>query len=59
NEHMLTYTSMEKILQAGENVELGCGFTIPAAGEYEVRTFVWDNWDDKTPLVSPTIIPVK
>ncbi|MDD3889693.1 MAG: terpene cyclase/mutase family protein, partial [Syntrophomonadaceae bacterium] len=42
NEHMLTYTSMEKILQAGENVELGCGFTIPAAGEYEVRTFVWD-----------------
>ena len=59
NEHMLTYTSVEKVLQMGEKVELRCGFTIPTAGEYEVRTFVWNNWDDKTPLVSPTIIPVK
>lgn len=59
NEKMLTYTSLSNTLQAGETAVLGSGFTIPETGDYEVRVMVWDNWNNKTPIVSKTIISVQ
>ena len=51
-------TSLGKILQPGESADFSSAFTIPARGSYEVRVLVWDNWDDKNPLVTPSVIPV-
>ncbi len=59
NEHQLTLTSLSKTLLAGESVDFGSAFTIPAGGSYEVRVFVWDNWNDKNSLLVPSFIPVQ
>lgn len=59
NEHQLILTSLNKTLTAGESVNFGSAFTIPASGSYEVRVFVWDNWNAKNPLLVKSIIPVQ
>ncbi|MDD3270521.1 MAG: terpene cyclase/mutase family protein [Syntrophomonadaceae bacterium] len=59
NEHQLTLTSLSKTLLPGESVDFGSAFTIPAGGSYEVRVFVWDNWNDKNSLLVPSFIPVQ
>lgn len=59
NEHQLILTSLNKTLPAGESVNFGSTFTIPASGSYEVRVFVWDNWNDKNPLLVKSVIPVQ
>jgi hypothetical protein len=58
NESMINYTYLSRQLQIGETAVLGCGFTIPSSGEYEVRIYTWDNWGNKNPLLSPVSIPV-
>lgn len=57
-EQQLILTSLGKTLQSGESADFGSTFTIPANGSYEVRVFVWDNWNDKNSLVIPSVIPV-
>lgn len=57
-EQQLIVTSLSKTLQASESADFNSAFTIPARGSYEVRVFVWDNWNDKNPLVRPSVIPV-
>lgn len=58
-EKMLTYAYVDKELDAGESVDFGCGFTIPAQGSYEVRVYVWDDWSSKNPYTDAITIPVK
>ncbi|MEA1960983.1 MAG: prenyltransferase/squalene oxidase repeat-containing protein [Bacillota bacterium] len=57
-DHMLNYTYIEKELEADEIVTIGAGLTIPETGEYEIRILVWDNWENRQVLLSPTILSV-
>lgn len=59
NEHQLALTSLNKTLQVGESVDFGSAFSIPASGSYEVRVFVWDNWNDMNSLAVPSFILVQ
>ncbi len=59
NEHQLIMTSLNKTLQVGESVDFGSAFSVPASGSYEVRVFIWDNWNDMNSLAVPSFIPVQ
>lgn len=57
-EKMISYTCLHKVLSAGEKCSADSSFTIPASGNYEIRVYLWDNWEDKNALMCPTVISV-
>lgn len=58
-EKMTAYTYTSRQIAPREVLEVGWGMSLPAAGPYELRFWVWDNWEKRTPLMSPTVFPVR
>ncbi|MGE5379522.1 MAG: prenyltransferase/squalene oxidase repeat-containing protein [Methylocystaceae bacterium] len=55
---MLTYSYSQYNLAAGEDHNVGLGFGVNAAAGSLVKVMVWDNWQQRTPLCAPAVIPV-
>lgn len=58
-EKMNAYSAISQSLTANGELETDYGLTLPASGNYELRVFAWDNWINRTPLASPTVIPLQ
>ncbi len=58
-EKMNVYSSIAQSITGNSQLETDYGLSLPASGSYEVRVYAWDNWTSRTPLASPTIIPLQ
>jgi hypothetical protein len=58
NERLFSMTSTATVIPAGNTIEFGSGITTPVSGSYELRVFLWDDWDNRNPLTVPTVIPL-
>ena len=59
HETMLNHSFSAQLVDPGGTVLLGAGFKLPDMGVYKVRAFVWDSWDDISPLSEVLEIAVK
>ncbi|MGE5390721.1 MAG: prenyltransferase/squalene oxidase repeat-containing protein [Deltaproteobacteria bacterium] len=59
NEKMEVYNSVSQSIAALGVINAEYGLSLPAAGNYELRIYAWNNWTDRTPLASVTIIPIE
>lgn len=50
NNMMINYSYINKSLNPGDVERITTGFKIPTTGEYKVKAFVWDNWENAIPL---------
>jgi len=53
------YSSINQTISGNGEFLTDYGVSLPSSGNYELRIYIWDNWTDRTPLVSPTIIPLQ
>lgn len=59
SERMISYSYVEQTIAPGEERVLAAGFMLPeASAGYEVRVFIWDEWNTPTVLSNKVIIPV-
>ena len=57
---MVNYAFVTKEFHAGETANLGAGFLVPESGNYLVRCFVWDSFENQDIiLANPIEIEVK
>lgn len=57
---METYFYVEESILPGAVETAAGGFVIPAEGEYKIKVFLWDSFDDQNPLISePLVIEVE
>jgi plastocyanin len=56
---MINYTYSAKSVAPGTVERLTSGFRIPAEGNYQVKAFVWENWESIKPLSNVAVIPVQ
>ena len=56
---MEVYTSISQSIAAQGVTNAQYGLSLPAAGSYELRVFVWNNWTDKSPMTAATIMPIE
>lgn len=56
NGKMMNYSFVSQTLGIAEIREMGAGFLIPKEGVYEVKCFVWNNFDDRKILMSEPIV---
>lgn len=56
---MVNYAYVSKTVKAGDQEDLGAGFTVPESGTYVVKGFVWNNWGDMEALMAqPAVVNV-
>ena len=56
---MVNYTYSSKSVAPGATERLTSGFRIPEEGNYQVKAFVWENWESIKPLSNVAVIPVQ
>lgn len=59
NGKMQVYSSVSQSIAALGVINAEYGLSLPAQGQYELRIYAWNNWTDRTPLSSVTIIPIQ
>ncbi len=53
---LLNYTYIMEAFDAKQNHEMAAGLLIPEVGDYEIRAYVWDNFENQKVLMDQPII---
>jgi len=56
---LYTYTFVSKAIPAESSEDITAGFLVPDSGNYEIKAFLWDDFEQKQPLADPINIPLQ
>lgn len=57
---MMNYSYVNQVIKPDEVTNMGAGFVVPKEGDYIIKAFVWDNFQDRNILLpQPVEIEVK